>query len=92
MFGGACGVGPTSLSLLAVAGTPASVVDDARGHAPVPVAAESTAPARRVVRRGVTGRAGRRAVRAGRTVVAVIAAVTTWRGPPPRRGPPLLRA
>ena len=88
-FGGACGVGPTSLSLLAVSGTQNPAPDDARGHVPVPAAAEVAQPARRqvVVRAGV----GRRRVLAGRVRRAVGAwavGVVSRRAPPPLRGPP----
>jgi len=92
-FGGTCGVGPTSLSLLAVSGTQTPSPDDARGQVPVPTAAEVAQPARRriVARTGV--RSGR--VRAGRvrqTVGAWILGVVSRRAPPPLRGPPALVA
>jgi hypothetical protein len=89
VFGGTCGVGPTSLSLLAVSGTQTPVTDDARGHVPVPVAAEVAQPARRRVVRRATGRLGRRvaAIRRGRGVRRL--GVVGRRGPPPLRGPPL---
>ena len=91
IFGGTCGVGPTSLSLLAVSGTPTPSPDDARGHVPVPVTTEVAQPERRRI-------AHRSAVRGGRVLVGrVRRAVGGWalgvvsrRGPPPLRGPPAL--
>ena len=92
-FGGTCGVGPTSLSLLAVSGTQTPAPDDGRAQLPVPTAAEVAQPARRrvVVRTGV--RRGR--VLAGRVRRAVgswAVGVVSRRGPPPLRGPPALVA
>ncbi|HEU5151885.1 MAG TPA: hypothetical protein VFU19_15415 [Iamia sp.] len=92
-FGGLCGVGPTSLSLLAVSGTQTPTPDDARSQVPVPTAAEVAEPARRrvVVRSGLRG--GRALVgRARRAVGTWAAGVVARRGPPPLRGPPLLVA
>ncbi|HEX7132431.1 MAG TPA: hypothetical protein VF228_07640 [Iamia sp.] len=90
-FGGTCGVGPTSLSLLAVSGPQTPSPDDARGQVPVPAAAEVAHPSRRrVVHRG-GGRFGR--VLAGsvrRVVGGWVAGIVSGRAPPPLRGPPAL--
>jgi hypothetical protein len=87
-FGGACGVGPTDLSLLAVSGTQSTTPDDTRGQVPVPAAAEVAEPARRRVLRRLDTRPGamRRMIR--RAASTWVAGVVTRRGPPPLRGPP----
>lgn len=86
-FGGACGAGPTDLSLLAVSGTQSPVPDDARGQVPVPAAAEVAEPARRrVLRAGGRVATARRTAR--RAVSTWAAGVVARRGPPPLRGPP----
>lgn len=91
-FGGTCGAGPTSLSLLAVSSPQVPTPDDARGQVPVPAATEVAEPARRVVRRRLVG-VGRAAparfrARFRGTVVSVLAHLRA----PPLRGPPALAA
>jgi hypothetical protein len=90
-FGGTCGVGPTSLSLLAVSGTQTPSPDDARGQVPVPAAAEVAHPERRRVIHRLAGRRGRPvAGRVRRSVETWAAGAVSRRGPPPLRGPPAL--
>lgn len=90
VFGGTCGVGPTSLALAAVSANHLPVPDDARSQAPALAAAEPAAPTRRIVRRRV-GRLARRLVTlVPRAAASVVASVRTPRAPPPLRGPPLL--
>jgi hypothetical protein len=90
-FGGTCGVGPTSLSLLAVSGTQSPTPDDARGQVPVPAATEVAHPSRRRVVRRAGGRIGRALVGRVRRVGGTwITGVVSRRGPPPLRGPPAL--
>jgi len=92
-FGGTCGVGPTSLSLLAVSGTQTPSPDDARGQVPVPAAAEVAHPERRRVMHRLAVRRGRLvARRVRRSAAAWVAGVVSRRGPPPLRGPPALAA
>jgi hypothetical protein len=91
VFGGTCGVGPTSLSVLAVSGTQTPSPDDARGQVPVPAAAEVADPARRRVVRRAGGRGGRLlAGRVRRAAGAWAVGIVSRRGPPPLRGPPAL--
>ena len=93
VFGGTCGVGPTSLSLLAVSGTQNPSPDDARGQVPVPAAAEVAQPTRRRVVHRAGGRRGRLlAGRVRRAAGAWAVGVVSRRGPPPLRGPPALAA
>jgi hypothetical protein len=92
-FGGTCGVGPTSLSLLAVSGTSTPTPDDARGQVPVPAAAEVAQPARRRVVTRAAVRARRGAARWVRRVLGTWGAgIVARQGPPPLRGPPALVA
>jgi hypothetical protein len=90
-FGGTCGVGPTSLPLLAVSGPQTPSPDDARGQVPVPAAAEVAHPSRRrVVHRAGSGIGRVLADPVRRVVGAWVAGIVSRRAPPPLRGPPVL--
>ena len=91
-FGGTCGVGPTSLSLLAVSGTQPAMPDDARGQVPAPTVADVAEPAHRRIVRRAGARLGRIRDRVRRTRSTWIVGVVSRRGPPPLRGPPALVA
>lgn len=90
VFGGTCGVGPTSLSRLAVSANQTSVPDDTRAQAPALVAAEPASPVRRVVRRRLRPLARRLLSPLTAPLSHVVATVRSPRAPPPLRGPPLL--
>jgi hypothetical protein len=89
-FGGACGVGPTDLSLLAVSAHQTVSPDDARGHVPVPAATEVAQPTRRRLVRRAGSLRRRLVARLRRSGATWSAGVVLRRGPPPLRGPPAL--
>ena len=89
VFGGTCGAGPTTLSVLAVSGVPNGPADDARAQAPAPVSPVVATPDRRVVRRRVAAARARARAVVGRARAAIVAAAVALAGaPPPLRGPP----